>query len=317
MNKDFFGSALAAHVARGGLMLVMAVALFSSACTRKIAAPVVDSGASAARTAASRGVHIVRPGDTVLSISRQYGIAARDIIAWNHLANPNQIEVGQAVRIAPAGTAASNVTVAEAIPVRVDAVRTDPADRTPAAPAGAPGASVAVKNEPRGGKEPYSDEGWAKAQSASYTPVMATAPQQAEAPQQNAAAMEGKWIWPVKGKVIIAYDAPMDSNGKTRNKGIDIAGAPGTPVLAAAAGKVAYAGSGLRGLGKLVIIKHDADYLTAYAHNQNLLVKELDTVSQGQKIAELGSTDADRPKLHFELRRQGQPVDPLKHLPAP
>jgi lipoprotein NlpD len=101
-----------------------------------------------------------------------------------------------------------------------------------------------------------------------------------------------------------------------KNKGVDIAGRAGDPVLAAADGRVVYAGSGLRGYGNLVILKHNNTYLTAYAHNQSLLVKEDQTVKQGQKIAEMGSTDADRVKLHFEIRRQGKPVDPARYLPA-
>jgi lipoprotein NlpD len=108
----------------------------------------------------------------------------------------------------------------------------------------------------------------------------------------------------------------MGGDGKVRNRGIDIAGAPGTPVLAAAGGKVEYVGSAVRGLGNLVIIKHNDEYLTAYAHNRVILVKERESVTKGQKIAELGSSDTDQPKLHFELRKQGVPVDPLKYLPG-
>ncbi|WP_287369191.1 peptidoglycan DD-metalloendopeptidase family protein, partial [Thauera sp.] len=100
------------------------------------------------------------------------------------------------------------------------------------------------------------------------------------------------------------------------NKGVDIAGNVGDPVVAAAAGKVVYAGSGLRGYGKLVVIKHNQEYNSVYAHNDKLLVKEDDQVTQGQKIAELGSSEADRPKLHFEIRKQGKAVDPMKYLPA-
>ena len=100
-----------------------------------------------------------------------------------------------------------------------------------------------------------------------------------------------------------------------RNKGYDIAGKAGDPVLAAAEGRVVYAGSGLRGYGNLIILKHNNTFLTAYAHNQNVLVKEGQSVSKGQKIAEMGNTDADQVKLHFEVRRQGKPVDPLKYLP--
>lgn len=103
---------------------------------------------------------------------------------------------------------------------------------------------------------------------------------------------------------------------ETRNKGIDIAGNEGDPVLAASDGQVVYSGSGLRGYGNLVIIKHTDDYISAYAHNRQILVKQGQTVKRGQQIAELGKSDAEVPKLHFEIRRQGKPVDPLKYLPA-
>jgi lipoprotein NlpD len=107
----------------------------------------------------------------------------------------------------------------------------------------------------------------------------------------------------------------IDGFDETRNKGLGIAGRLGEPVLAAADGRVVYAGAGLRGYGNLVILKHNNTYLTAYAHNQALSVKEDQTVRKGQKIAEMGSSDTDRVKLHFEVRRQGKPVDPIKYLP--
>lgn len=116
-------------------------------------------------------------------------------------------------------------------------------------------------------------------------------------------------LWPSGGTVLAGFD-------EVKNKGLDIGGAAGDPVLAAAAGRVVYVGAGLRGYGNLIILKHDNTYLTAYAHNRTLLVKEDQTVAQGQKIAEMGNSDADRVKLHFEVRRQGKPVDPLKYLPA-
>jgi len=115
--------------------------------------------------------------------------------------------------------------------------------------------------------------------------------------------------WPGNGAVLTGFD-------EVKNKGVDIAGNAGDPVLAAAEGKVVYAGSGLRGYGNLIILKHNNTYLTAYAHNQTLLVKEDQTVKRGQKIAEMGNSDADRVKLHFEVRKQGKPVDPTKYLPA-
>ena len=117
------------------------------------------------------------------------------------------------------------------------------------------------------------------------------------------------WIWPASGPVLAGFD-------EAKNKGLDISGATGDPVLAAADGRVVYAGAGLRGYGNLIILKHNNTYLTAYAHNQTLLIKEDQTVRRGQKIAEMGSSDADRVKLHFEVRRQGKPVDPAKYLPS-
>jgi lipoprotein NlpD len=120
---------------------------------------------------------------------------------------------------------------------------------------------------------------------------------------------EVSWIWPSAGAVLTGFD-------EVKNKGLDIAGTAGEPVLAAADGRVVYVGAGLRGYGNLIILKHNNTYLTAYAHNQTLLVKEDQSVRKGQKIAEMGSSDADRVKLHFEVRRQGKPVDPAKYLPA-
>lgn len=136
-----------------------------------------------------------------------------------------------------------------------------------------------------------------------------TKPAPAEAPAAAVADGELGWIWPGNGTVIAGFD-------EVKNKGLDLSGSAGDPVLAVAEGKVVYAGSGLRGYGNLVIIKHDNTYLTAYAHNQTLLVKEDQSVKKGQKIAEMGNSDADRVKLHFEVRKQGKPVDPIKYLPA-
>ncbi|WP_313077227.1 peptidoglycan DD-metalloendopeptidase family protein, partial [Melaminivora sp.] len=130
-----------------------------------------------------------------------------------------------------------------------------------------------------------------------------------EAPSQAATVDELNFIWPSTGTLIAGFD-------EARNKGLDLAGKAGDPIVAAADGRVVYAGAGLRGYGNLVILKHNNTYLTAYAHNKTLLVKEDQNVRRGQKIAEMGSTDTDRVKLHFEIRRQGKPVDPARYLPA-
>lgn len=134
-------------------------------------------------------------------------------------------------------------------------------------------------------------------------------PEPAAAPPNNALNDEGLgFIWPANGVLIAGFD-------EAKNKGLDIGGKAGDPVIAAADGQVVYAGSGLRGYGNLIILKHNNTFLTAYAHNQALLVKEDQKVRKGQKIAEMGSSDSDRVKLHFEIRRQGKPVDPARYLP--
>jgi lipoprotein NlpD len=150
----------------------------------------------------------------------------------------------------------------------------------------------------------------------STSPAPAPAAAQAPAPAQSTSSAPSSsadeslvFAWPHPGQVLTGFD-------ETKNKGLDFAGKAGDPVLAAADGKVVYAGSGLRGYGNLVILKHNNTYLTAYAHNQSLLVKEDQTVQKGQRIAEMGSSDADRVKLHFEIRKQGKPVDPAKLLPS-
>jgi lipoprotein NlpD len=131
----------------------------------------------------------------------------------------------------------------------------------------------------------------------------------ASSPQPAATEDDIAWIWPAQGKLIAGFD-------EVKNKGFDIDGKVGDPIIAAGDGRVVYAGAGLRGYGNLIILKHNNTFLTAYAHNQTLLVKEDQSVKKGQKIAEMGNSDADRVKLHFEIRRQGKPVDPARYLPA-
>jgi lipoprotein NlpD len=143
----------------------------------------------------------------------------------------------------------------------------------------------------------------------------ATAPVEGKAapkplpPDAAKAADTLQFVWPAKGKVIAGFAEP-------RSKGIDIDGKLGDPVVAAAAGRITYIGSGIPGLGKLVVIKHDGGFITVYAHNREILVKEQQAVSRGQKIAEIGATDSDRPKLHFQIRKGSSPVDPMRYLPS-
>jgi lipoprotein NlpD len=266
------------------------------------------------------GHYIVKPGDTLIRIALDHGQNYRDVAAWNGLENPNLIEVGQELRVVrPEASAASRPAALSSAETRPVA----PAAAVPAAPADG------VRREPKGGKLPYSEQAWAQAQKPDAPLAVAKVepkpeprpevkpdakpeakPEPKPEPKQEPAGNGDKidWAWPASGKVIAAFN-------ETSSKGVDLAGKPGDPVLAAAGGRVVYAGTGLRGYGKLVIVKHDNSFLSAYAHNQSLLVKEGQAVSKGQKIAELGDTDSDRPKLHFEIRRQGKPVDPSKYLP--
>jgi len=234
-----------------------------------------------AENAGKPGYYTVRPGDTLTRIGLETGQSWRDIAGWNGLSNPHLIEVGQVLRVVPPGVGGTDVPATAASPV---AAQPESTGVTTAAvpPVSAQPRPLATPSKP--------------AAPASQSP--ATPP-----------VDDIRLAWPASGKLLDSFD-------EARNKGIGIGGKVGEPVLAAADGRVVYAGAGLRGYGNLVILKHNNTYLTAYAHNQTILVREDQTVKQGQKIAEMGSSDADRVKLHFEVRRQGKPVDPLKHLPS-
>lgn len=228
-----------------------------------------------AENAGKPGYYTIRQGDTLTRIGLDNGQAWRDLAKWNNLENPNLIEAGQVIRIAPPGAAADSagVVVRPVVNSGVTDVK---------ASAALPGASAAA------------------AAPASASPAAPVLP-----------VDEGfGFMWPASGLLLTGFD-------EAKNKGLDIGGKAGDPVVAAADGQVVYAGAGLRGYGNLLILKHNNIYLTAYAHNQALLVKEDQKVKKGQKIAEMGSSDSPNGvKLHFEIRRQGKPVDPAKLLPA-
>ena len=242
-----------------------------------------------AENAGKPGYYTVRPGDTLIRIGLENGQNWRDVARWSGLDNPNVIEVGQVLRVVPP------VADANAVVVR------------PVAPAGR------VEGKPLDGKPAIAVPA-AAASGATSAPVMAPpAPPAPTAAPAAGVARDAEedlnWAWPAAGPVA----TPFDDN---KSKGLGITGKAGDPVLAAADGRVVYAGSGLRGYGNLVIVKHNALFITAYAHNQALLVKEDQVVRRGQKIAEMGSSEAERVQLHFEIRRQGKPVDPARLLPA-
>lgn len=240
-----------------------------------------------AENAGKPGYYTVKPGDTLIRIGLESGQSWKDIARWNAIENPNLIEVGQVLRVVPptAATAAAVVAADSGVVAR-----------PVASSAVAPASAAASAPRPVG--------------SAASAAAVATAPVAAPAPAPAAPGEDDlAFIWPAGGSLLAGFD-------EARNKGYDIAGKAGDPVLAAADGRVVYAGAGLRGYGNLVILKHNNTFLTAYAHNQTLLVKEDQSVRKGQKIAEMGNTDADRVKLHFEIRKQGKPVDPARYLPS-
>ncbi len=230
------------------------------------------------------GFYMVKSGDTMIRIGLETGQNWKDLVKWNNLDNPNVIEAGQILRVVPPGSDAGVSTR----PIATSKIETRPLDtRNPASGASAPAPATPV----------------AAASSASNAAASTPAN-----PAPRDADDEISWQWPAIGALLTSFE-----EGKA--KGLTIGGKAGDPVLAAAEGRVVYAGSGLRGYGNLVILKHNNTYLTAYAHNQVLIVKEDQNVRRGQKIAEMGSSDADRVQLHFEIRKQGKPIDPAKLLP--
>ena len=256
------------------------------------AAPQADAATPlpGAENAGKAGYYSVRPGDTLIRIALDNGQNWRDLVKWNKLDNPNVIEVGQVLRVvAPDADPAAAATR----PVTSARVEARPLERATPPVAAAPPASATPP---------------ASAAAVPAATVAATTPASAPAPLPREGDDDVNWMWPANGPVVVQFD-------DARSKGLAIAGNAGDPVFAAADGRVVYAGSGLRGYGNLLIVKHNNTFLTAYAHNQTLLVKEDQVVRRGQRIAEMGSTDAERVQLHFEIRRLGKPVDPAKLLP--
>jgi lipoprotein NlpD len=294
---------------KGAVLVLAALVLAGCASKSRSPAPVEDRSAGArapiaasvaepvrplpgAENAGKPGYYTVRQGDTLIRIALEHGQNWRDVVRWNGMDNPNVIEVGQVLRVMPPPE------VAVARPVQAASVAV-----APVAPASAPAQPASSASQPTvAASTPRATTTTATAAPASAPVVAASQP---ASPDDNVS-----WGWPAPGNtsVLATFD-------EVKNKGLDIAGKAGDPVLAAADGRVVYAGAGLRGYGNLIILKHNNTYLTAYAHNQTLLVKEDQSVRKGQKIAEMGSSDADRVKLHFEIRRQGKPVDPVAFLP--
>ena len=303
------------------LTLFLALAILTGCASSGQRAPVIDrsealkKGADATQVARKKMPHekdwrpeayVVQKGDTLYSIAFNYGFDYRELAELNGIQDPSVIQIGQQIRLFR-GSMTSVIR-----PVEVESKPIEPP----------------VREQPRLAKYAYSEAAVAKIEKLQEQPVpdVVAKPEinleakpvirpevkpeaRPDSGDENSADEALEWAMPAKGKLIGEFSESAN------RKGIDIAGKLGEPVTASAPGKVVYSGSGLRGYGKLVIIKHNKTYLSAYAHNDQVLVKEGQTVTRGQKIAEMGNTDADQVKLHFEVRRFGKPVDPAKYLP--
>ena len=289
--------------------------------------------------------YTVKRGDTLYSIALDHGQDYREVAQWNNIDNPNMIRIDQVLRMRPPGEAAAPGGVqvrpmagAGSVEARALGTPGSPPAQAAASAVPKPAAGVsAIKTEPRAVKLPYSDDNLALLSREPKPPVTGAAapavaaaalakpasdpksvaeakppaepvkpPQQLTKPEADDGEVD--WGWPTAGRVAAGFS-------ESSNKGLDIAGKTGQPVLASASGTVLYVGTGIRGYGKLLVIRHNKAYSTVYAHNDSILVKEGQRVVKGQKVAEMGNTDADQVKLHFEIRRLGKPVDPAKFLP--
>ena len=290
----------------GALMLLASCASTGPAPVeeRDLGAPARAPQPAPTRATLAGGSYRVQRGDTLYSIAFRHGLDYRELASWNGIGAPYTIYVGQDLRLGPAHAAAANGAP------RATAAK-------PVAAASAPKAPVFEPVEPTPASAPTAPASTAQVAptaAPSTTPARTVAAAKPAPPPTAspapAAGGDVAWRWPADGVVVSGYVA----NDQTR-QGIDIAGKSGDPVRAAADGSVVYSGNGLIGYGELVIIKHNTNLLSAYGHNRKRLVKEGDRVGAGQVIAEMGSSSASRDSLHFEIRRNGKPANPLDYLP--
>ncbi len=258
-----------------------------------------------------RGYHVVQKGETLYSIAYAYEVDFRTLARWNGIGSDFKIFPGQRLKLSGPKAVIPDSENRQKNDENVKTSTVFEAPRAKELPNPAPTPPVAVS--------PVTESSTPSAAPVEPKRESVTTPQ---VPPKNSTNLstpnvdqywangKPKWLWPAPGKVIKTF-----SNTPTGNKGLNLAGKTADPVRAAAPGRVVYAGSGLRGFGNLIILKHNEDFLSAYAHNHRLLVKEDDVVKSGQVIAEVGKSGTDIEQLHFEIRYQGTPVDPLKYLP--
>lgn len=309
------------------ILVMMLCVVIAGCASTKEPAQVVDKALNDTTARSNDGAnqkegdYIVQRRDTLYSIAVSHGIPLSELAKWNNISDPNSIEPGQTISLSIPSMKQVQPSVFPLGQPVIPAI--EPSLAEPVEPIAI---DDQIKREPKGLKLPYSGQTLAEMQYMANMPTTMPSMNQLPAtnkaarieiapppepaivrpPLQNNANIE--WIWPAPGKLLEGFS--KDS------KGVRISGQSGQAVLASASGEVVYSGDGLRGYGKLIIIKHNNTFLSAYAYNSLLLVKEGDRVAKGQKIAEMGNTDTDTVKLHFEIREQGKPVDPLKYLPS-
>lgn len=277
-------------------------------------------------------IYTVQRGDTLYGIALKHGIDFKKLVELNEIVDPRSLQPGQRIRLS--ATEKESQPVLFALPQQPVTTNEEPTvfPKDPAVASqeeNRPNVvdNHKVKTSPKALKLPYSEQNVARLQyPANNPPAIATPPVAAAVvpgnntrievapplseslkPDKTTESSVAEWIWPTTGKLLASFSK--------NSKGVKISGQAGQPILASAAGEVVYSGHGLRGYGNLIIIKHDNTFLSAYAHNSKLLVREGEAVVKGQKIAEMGNTDTDTIQLHFEIRKHGKPVDPLEYLP--
>ena len=304
------------------IVTVLGAALLAAGCAPQRAAPVDDRRPSPVAQpslpvlqptpvpGAGPGTYTVKRGDTLYSIALEHGVDYRELAQSNNIDDPAKIRIGQELRL----PAAQERPAAQVGSTRVPgSVEERPLGSSGSASPAQPAADGGMKTSPKALRLPYSEQNQALLSRSEIRPEAKPELKPEAKPEPAKPAVERDpeaidFAWPARGRVLQGFAEP-------NNKGLDISGKPGDPVLAAAGGRVMYTGTGIRGYGKLIVIKHDNNFNSVYAHNREILVKEGQSVTRGQRIAELGDTDADTPKLHFEIRKSGKPVDPAKYLP--
>ena len=323
------------------LLLIICFFVLIGCSTTQSPVPVIDrvktdSSGLATKSAGagnlSNQFYIVQKGDTLYSIALNHGIDFKKLAEWNNIADPKSIKPGQKISLfAPAGDSQPTLF---ALPQQPIETTIEPGEQpfvtAPEESEHRAGNNVRanLKTSPKALKLPFSEQNVARLKypenSSPTMQVPVPASSQAVGMAKNSRIevapqpelrksdkavnqSDSEWIWPTTGKLLSSFSK--------NSKGVKISGHSGQPILASAAGEVVYSGHGLRGYGNLIIIKHNNAFLSAYAHNSKLLVKEGETVIKGQKIAEMGNTDSDIIQLHFEIRKHGKPVDPLEYLP--